>query len=68
VPWGVSSLEDAIRVFAEFGRNTDLLVRIVPFGLPATQQDFTRFDVQAGQTQRTEWVIQGSERVPIVVR
>jgi hypothetical protein len=68
VPWGVSALDDALRLFAEFGRNTDLLVRIVPFGLPATQQDFTRFDVQAGQTQRTEWVIQGSERVPIVVR
>ena len=68
VPWGVASLEDALRVFAEFGRNTDLLVRIVPFGLPATQQDFTRFDVQAGQTLRTDWVIQGTERVPIVVR
>jgi hypothetical protein len=68
VPWGVASLDDALRLFAEFGRNTDLLVRVVPFGLPATQQDFTRFDVQAGQTLRTDWVIQGSERVPIVVR
>jgi hypothetical protein len=67
-PWGVATLEDALRLFAEFGRNTDLFVRILPFGLPTTQQDFTRFDVQAGQTQRTDWVIQGVERVPIVVR
>jgi hypothetical protein len=68
VPWGVASLDDALRLFSQFGRNTDLLVRVVPFGLPATQQDFTLFDVQAGQTLRTDWVIQGSERVPIVVR
>lgn len=68
VPWGVATIDDALRLFSDFGRNTDLLVRIIPFGLPATQQDFTRFDVQAGQTQRTDWVIQGVERVPIVIR
>ncbi len=68
VPWGVASLDDALRVFEQFGRNTDVLVRILPFGLPATQQDFTRFDVPAGQTLRTDWVIQGTERIPIVIR
>ncbi len=68
VPWGVSSLDDALRIFENFGRNTDLAVRILPFGLPATAQDFTRFDVPAGRTVRTEWVIQGGDRIPIVVR
>jgi hypothetical protein len=67
-PWGVDSLETALRIFENFGKNTDLLVRIQPFGLPATTQDFTRFDVQAGRTLRTDWVIQGVERVPIVIR
>lgn len=68
VPWGVDSLETALRVFENFGKNTDIMVRIQPFGLPTTPQDFTRFDVQAGRTARTDWVIQGSERIPIVVR
>ncbi|MBI3998392.1 MAG: hypothetical protein HY355_05110 [Armatimonadetes bacterium] len=68
VPWGVDTLENALRVFENFGKNTDILVRILPFGLPATPQDFTRFDVPAGRTERTEWVIQGVERIPIVVR
>ncbi len=68
VPWGVASLEDAVRFFESFGRNTDLAVRILPFGLPATAADFTRFDVPAGRSARTEWVIQGGERIPIVVR
>jgi hypothetical protein len=68
VPWGVSSLDDALRLFAEFGRNTDILVRILPFGLPATQLEFTKFDVPAARTDRTEWVIQGSESIPILIR
>ncbi|MGH2373164.1 MAG: SpoIVB peptidase S55 domain-containing protein [bacterium] len=68
VPWGVGSLDDALRLFENFGRNTDLAVRILPFGLPTTAQDFTRFDVPAGRSVRTEWVVQGGERVPIVVR
>jgi len=68
VPWGVDSLEAALRLFENFGKNTDIMVRIQPFGLPTTPSDFTRFDVQAGRTARTDWVIQGSERIPIVIR
>jgi hypothetical protein len=67
-PWGVDSLETALRLFEDFAKNTDLLVRIQPFGLPATGLDFTRFDVPAGRTARTEWVIQGVERLPILIR
>ncbi len=68
VPWGVATLEDALRLFENFGRNTDLAIRVVPFGLPTTPQDFAGFDVPAGRLLRTEWVIQGAERIPIVVR
>jgi hypothetical protein len=68
VPWGVDSLETALRLFENFGKNTDLFVRVTPFGLPATAQDFIGFDVPAGRTARTDWVIQGAERIPIVVR
>jgi hypothetical protein len=68
VPWGVATLDDALRIFENFGRNNDLSVRIVPFGLPTTPSDFTRFDVPAARFTRTDWVIQGDERVPIVVR
>ncbi len=67
-PWGIGDLEDALAIFENFGRNTDILVRILPFGLPTTQTDFTQFDVQALRAARTDWVIQGSERIPIVVR
>jgi hypothetical protein len=67
-PWGVDSLETALRLFEGIGKNTDVFVRILPFGLPATPSDFTRFDVPAGRTVRTDWVIQGSERIPIVIR
>jgi hypothetical protein len=68
VPWGVDSLDNALRLFESFARNTDIAIRVLPFGLPATQQDFTGFDVPAGRFLRTEWVIQGFERIPIVVR
>ncbi|MDR7543817.1 MAG: hypothetical protein QN120_06180 [Armatimonadota bacterium] len=68
IPWGVDSLETALRLFENFGKNTDIFVRVLPFGLPTTAQDFTRFDVPAGRTVRTDWVIQGAERIPVVVR
>jgi hypothetical protein len=67
-PWGIDSLETALRVFENVGRNTDIVVRILPFGLPTTGQDFTRYDVRALRTARTEWVIQGSELIPILIR
>lgn len=67
-PWGVRTLEDALRFFEQFGRNTDILVRILPYGLPATQSEFTRFDVPAARFLRTDWVIQGAERIPILIR
>lgn len=67
-PWGVDSLDTALRLFQNIGKNTHILVRILPFGLPSTPLDFTRFDVPAGRTVQTDWVIQGAERIPIVIR
>jgi hypothetical protein len=68
IPWGVDSLETALRFFENFGKNNDVAVRVVPFGLPTTQADFTRFDVPAFRFVKTDWVVQGNERIPIVVR
>lgn len=67
-PWGVDSLENALKFFEGFGKNNDILVRVLPYGLPATQAEFTRFDVPAARFTRTDWVIQGSERIPILIR
>lgn len=67
-PWGLDTLETALRVFQNVRRNTDIMVRILPFGLPATGEDFTRYDVRALRTARTDWVVQGSERIPILIR
>ena len=67
-PSPVDTLEDAIRLFEDFGKNTDVLIRLVPFGLPADGPEFLKFDVFAGRIIRTEWVVQGSHEIPILVR
>jgi hypothetical protein len=67
-PSPVDTLEDAIRLFEDFGKNTDVLIRLVPFGLPADGPEFLNFDVFAGRIIRTEWVVQGSHEIPILVR
>jgi hypothetical protein len=67
-PSPVDSLEDAIRLFEDFGKNTDVLIRLVPFGLPADGPEFLKFDVFAGRIIRTDWVVQGSHEIPILVR
>jgi len=67
-PSPVDSLVGAIELFEDFGKNTDVLLRLVPFGLPAEGGEFLKFDVFAGRIVRTEWVIQGSMQIPILVR
>jgi len=67
-PSPVDSLDDAIQLFEDFGKNTDVLIRLVPFGLPADGPEFLKFDVFAGRIIRTEWVVQGSIEIPILVR
>jgi len=67
-PSPVENLDDAIRLFEDFGKNTDVLIRLVPFGLPSDGAEFVKFDVFAGRIVRTEWVIQGEIQIPILVR
>ena len=67
-PSPVDNLDDAIRLFEDFGKNTDVLIRLVPFGLPADGPEFLKFDVFAGRIIRTDWVVQGSVEIPILVR
>lgn len=64
----VDTLDDAISVFEDFGKNSDILVQLVPFGLPADGPEFLKFDVFAGRIIRTDWVVQGSQEIPILVR
>lgn len=67
-PSPVDTLDQAIQLFENFGKNTDILIRLVPFGLPADGTEFVKFDVFAGRIIRTDWVVQGSQEVPILVR
>lgn len=67
-PSPVDDLDDAIDLFEDFGKNTDILIRIVPFGLPTEGSDFVRFDVFAGRAIRTDWVVQGLVQIPILIR
>jgi len=67
-PSPVENLDDAIRLFEDFGKNTDILIQLVPFGLPSDGTEFVKFDVFAGRIVRTDWVIQGEVQIPILVR
>lgn len=67
-PSPVDSIDDAITLFEDFGKNTDVLIRLVPFGLPSDGAEFLKFDVFAGRIIRTDWVIQGEIQIPVLVR
>ncbi len=67
-PFPGDNLEEAVEIFESLGTNNQILIRLVPFGLPATGAEFTKFDVFAGRLIQTDWVIQGELRVPILVR
>ncbi len=67
-PSPATTLEDAIRLFEEFGKSTDILMQLVPFGLPPEGREFLKFDVFAGEIVRTDWVIQGQVQIPVLVR
>lgn len=67
-PSPVNNIGDAITLFEDFGKNTDILIRLVPFGLPTEGAEFLKFDVFAGRIIRTDWVIQGDIQIPVLVR
>lgn len=68
MPSPVNSIGDAITLFEDFGKNTDIMIRLVPFGLPTEGAEFLKFDVFAGRVIRTDWVIQGDIQIPVLVR
>ncbi len=67
-PSPVSTLGDAIQLFEDYGKNTDILLQLFPFGLPPEGSEFVKFDVFAGDVVHTEWVVQGEIQIPILVR
>ena len=67
-PFPGDDLEEAVEIFENLGTNDQMLIQLVPFGLPASGAEFTKFDVFAGRLIRTDWVIQGEFRIPILVR
>lgn len=67
---GFRDLREALEFFEDFGRNTDVLLQLVPVGVPPSddpQKRFIYFDEFAGRLVRTPWVVKGEQVVPIVV-
>lgn len=67
-PFPGDTLEEAVEIFETLGRNDQVLLQLVPFGLPTTGAEFLKFDVFAGTLIQTDWVIQGEYRIPILVK
>ncbi len=67
-PSTAATLADAIQVFEDFGKSTDILLQLIPFGLPPESSEFLKFDVFAGDMVRTDWVVQGEVQIPILIR
>jgi hypothetical protein len=64
------TLQDALRFFREFGRNTDVLLQLIPAGIPPSDDPtrrFIHFDQFAGRLVRTPWAVKGEVVIPIVV-
>jgi len=55
-------------LFEDYGKNTDILLQLIPFGLPPEGSEFVKFDVFAGEVVRTDWVVQGEIQIPILIR
>lgn len=67
-PLPARDLDEAIHLFEDFGKYTDLLIQIVPYGLPPEGSEFLKFDVFAGRLIRTEWYLQGEAQIPVLIR
>lgn len=63
-----NTLTEAIEFLEEFGKNTDIALQLLPYGLPAEGSEFLKFDVSATRFIQTDWVIQGTVQIPILVK
>jgi len=69
-PTRLDNLEQEIEFFEKFGRNTDVLLQLIPAGVPPSDDPtkrFIYFDEFASQLFPTNWVIRGEVVIPIVV-
>src|SRR2546428_12928864 len=62
-PSPVSTLEEAVQLFEDYGKNTDVLLQLIPFGLPPEGSEFVKFDVFAAEGVRTGWVVKGEFQI-----
>jgi len=69
-PTRLDNLDQEIEFFEGFGRNTDVLLQLIPAGVPPSDDPtkrFIYFDEFAGRLVPTNWVIRGEVVIPIVV-
>ncbi|MDW8154532.1 MAG: hypothetical protein RMM09_09990 [Armatimonadota bacterium] len=69
-PTRFDSLEQELEFFERFGRNTDVLLQLIPTGIPPSDDPakrFIYFDAFAGEILPTDWVVRGEVVIPIVV-
>jgi len=62
------TLTDAIEFIEDFGKNTDIQIQLLPYGIPSNGSEFLKFDVSTTRFVSTDWVIQGSSQIPILVK
>lgn len=69
-PSGAESLASAIDQFENQGKNTDLIIQLVPEAvLTAVGANANpSFDVPAGTTLETDWVVLGKYQIPMTVK
>jgi hypothetical protein len=69
-PLGTASLAEAIDQFENEGKNTDLLVELVPEGVLTAVGNNANpgFELPAGTTEPTPWVVLGKFQIPVTVR
>ena len=69
-PSGAESLESAVDQFENEGKNTDLIIQLVPEAvLTAVGANANpSFDSPAGTTLETDWVVLGKYQIPMTVK
>jgi len=69
-PTGTASLEEAVAQFEDAGKNTEVLVELVPEAVLAAVGSNANPDVEtpAGTTVPTQWVVLGKFQIPVTVR
>ena len=69
-PSGAASLEEAIAQFEEAGKNTEVLVELVPEAVLTAVGSNANPDIEspAGTTLPSQWVVLGKFQIPVTVR